>query len=281
MNVLLVGHVCIDNNVSENSSYNGPGSALVYMADYFEDQLHITPGLIAPYGNNFLKYRADLSLLNQPSGEQTLLYKNLTRDNKHRSQQCQHIEAADPVELSKELLAHAATADIICLAPLLPNYSANYVQRLMSAKKPGCITLLSPQGYLRNIDSRGNVYSKEFEAAEEIIPLFDLVVLSEDDHTDAFYHAESWAKLAPRTNIVMTQGSFGASLITQSGATLFGTKPIPESKIIDSVGCGDTFCAAAAHDYLRNHDAARAIKAGNKAAGAKLFRAGPAAATHA
>ncbi len=277
MKVLLVGHVCLDHNVSENSSYVGPGSALVYMADYFQHQLEITSDLLAPYGRDFLQYSGELNLLSQPQGNQTLLYKNLTRDNKHRSQQCEHIEAAEPITLTDELLARAHEADIICLAPLLPNYSLDYVRRLLVAKKPAGISLLSPQGYLRNIDSRGNVYSKEFENAEEIVPLFDLVVLSEDDHTDAFYHASRWAQVAPKTHIVMTQGSFGASLINSEGVENVATNPVPESSVVDSVGCGDTFCAATANAYFHKPDIIAAIRAGNQAAGTKLFRAGPAA----
>lgn len=277
MNVLIVGHVCIDNNVSEKATYHGPGSALIYMADYFHNQLDITPALLAPYGRDFLQYGKDLKLLTDPEGDHTLLYKNITRNNR-RFQQCEHIEAAQPIPLTDQLLSYAREADIICVAPLLPNYPAEYVRQLLSAKKPGCVTVLSPQGYLRNIDSRGHIYSKEFKEAVEIIPRFDLVILSEDDHTAAQRLAGQWARAASsQTYIIMTRGPFGASLITADGVTPVGTKPVPEHKIVDSVGCGDTFSAAAAYSYLQKPDVLAAIKAGNQAAGAKLFRAGPAA----
>ncbi|HVS58308.1 MAG TPA: carbohydrate kinase family protein [Candidatus Saccharimonadales bacterium] len=274
MKVVLVGHVCIDSNTSEQSSYTGWGSSLMYMAAYFRTHTDIDPVLIAPYGADFQKYSKGLCLIATSQGKRTLVYKNVTHDGR-RTQWCDHVNTAKPVPLSKEVRQSVAEADVIVLAPLLPNYSIEYIAELFLTKKPTCLTVLLPQGFLRSVDQRGKVLSRKFEEAAGILPLFDLVVLSEDDVHGDVREAHTWAKLSQKTNIIMTQGAGGASLVMPQGLVRAKTKPIPEEQIIDSVGCGDTFSAAAMISYFATKDVMVAMIAGNEAASAKLCQASP------
>lgn len=269
MNVVLVGHVCVDSNTSERSSYTGWGSSLMYMAAYFRDYTDIHPVLIAPHGTDFQEYAEGLDLLPAAQGEHTLLYKNVTRNN-HRTQWCGSLGAAHPVPITDEVKNCITAADVIIVAPLLPNYTVEYVEKLLAAKKPGCLTALLPQGFLRVIGTGGKVLPREFEEANDVLSLFDLVILSDDDVNGDVQKVQSWAKQNLRTNIIMTQGALGASWVTSKGLVSVKTKPIPREQIVDSVGCGDTFSAAAVLSYFVAPDVTAAVQAGNEAAGAKL-----------
>lgn len=269
MNVVLVGHVCVDSNTSEQSSYTSWGSSLMYMAAYFQTHTDIEPLLIAPHGTDFRKYTEGLQLLPPPQDKRTLLYKNIIREGR-RTQQCYNLNAASPVLLTDGIESRIADADIIVLAPLLPNHTVKYVKKLLAAKKPGCLTALLPQGFLRIVDAGGQVLPREFEEANDMLSLFDLVILSDDDVNGDVQRAQSWAKQHSETNIIMTQGILGASWVTSKGLVPVETVPIPREQIRDSVGCGDTFSAAAVLSYFATQDVTAAIRAGNEAAGVKL-----------
>lgn len=273
MKIVLVGHVCIDKNSSENSSYTGGGSPLLYISRYLAKHFASDPELIAPYGRDFLPFAAGLQLLSPPQDGHTLVYKNITH-NQHRTQQCEHIDTADPVPLTSDMKKCVAEADVICLAPLLPNYPLKYVRDLLATRKPGSVAILSPQGYLRTVDAEGNVSPRDFKEALDILPLFDVTIFSEDDQPDAIATARRWAQDLPVSQIIVTQASRGASLVTATGVTPVATDPVPEDQIVDSVGCGDTFSAAVMMSYAQERDIVTAIRAGNKAARAKLFAAG-------
>jgi len=245
----------------------------MYMARYFErNQPDVDPVLIAPYGRDFLRYTGGLTLMPLPQGEHTLVYKNYSRGG-HRNQQCEYADSAEPVALTEDITERVKRADIICVAPLLPNFSQDYVRDLLSHRQPSAKTVLLPQGYFRTVEADGRVVPREFEEAGEIIPLFDMVILSEDDHPGSHHLTKQWASMSPSSNIVMTLGEKGASWVTSKKVITVETNPVPEDLIVDSVGCGDTFSAAAMYSYYHDGDVLTAIKAGNKAARAKLFQA--------
>jgi len=270
--VVLAGHVCIDANVSEGSSYTSWGSALMYMERYFSgEQPDVEPVLIAPYGRDFVKYAGGLTLLPEPHGDKTLIFKNYSKEGQ-RLQECQNADVTQPPPLTDEVTARLKQADIICLAPLLPNFPADYVKRLLSYRQKTAKTVLLPQGYLRTVEADGRISTGDFEEADKILPLFDMVVLSEDDHPDSSNLTHQWAALAPDARIVVTRGSTGASWVEADHDHLVKTEPVPEERIVDTVGCGDTFAAAAMYEYWRGGDILKAIKAGNTAGRAKLFQ---------
>ena len=275
MNIVLAGHVCIDENVSENASYTSWGSALMYIAAYYKSQNKYNISLIAPYGEDFLPYLNDVSILNTSEGKHTLIYKNVSRYSK-RTQRCENIEYAPPVPLDDNLKKSISEADIIILAPLLPNYSIKYITELLSNKEGGCLTALFPQGYFRNISSSGQVLHRDFHEALGLLPLFDMMILSEDDISGASNFLQLWAQQNPSTKIIMTQGDKGASWVTENEIIHIGTIPVPEEEIVDTVGCGDTFSAAAIHNYFYSRDVKAAIHAGNEAASEKLRHVSPA-----
>lgn len=243
----------------------------MYMAAYFRANTNIDPVLIAPHGSDFRKYAKGLNLLPATRGKTTLLYKNVTHGS-IRTQSCGNLDAAEPVPITSQLRSRMADADIIVLAPLLPNYTVEYIKELLAVKKPGCLTVLLPQGFLRSIDASGQVSPRKFKEVDDVLPLFDLAILSDEDVHGDFCELQRWAKQSLSTNIIMTQGAQGASWVKPTGLASVGTEPIPKEHVIDSVGSGDTFSAAAVVSYFTTKDVVGAIKVGNEAAGAKIRR---------
>jgi sugar/nucleoside kinase (ribokinase family) len=269
MNIALVGHVCIDENVSENVSYVSWGSALIYIATYYRNHTEDTVSLIAPYGRDFLPYANNVHMVNDAQGEHTLIYKN-TSNHGRRIQYCENAEYAKPLPPDDVIKRAITQADIVIFAPLLPNYSIAYVTELLSAKRDNCLTALLPQGYFRHIAGDGRVLHRDFDEASELLPLFDMMIFSEDDAPKAVTILQSWAKQNSGMKIIMTQGDKGASWVRERDVLHVGTKPVPKKEIVDSVGCGDTFSAAAIRNYFYSKDTQAAINAGNEAASDKL-----------
>jgi sugar/nucleoside kinase (ribokinase family) len=271
MKVVLVGHVCIDHNISEHAAYSSWGSAVMHMAHYFRDHAGVEPVVIASRGQDFEPYAKNVTLLPAaPSSSKTLIYKNVTHDGK-RTQRCENSSSAEPAPLGSNAIKAIAEADILVVAPLLPNFSVDYIQRLLGHTKASCLTALLPQGYFRAVTNQQAVAPRTFTEASKIMPLFDLAILSEDDYPDVREAAEKWA--SSHTEIIITQGPHGASLVTPDGFVSVPTHPVPEDRIVDSVGCGDIFSAALILNLFKEKDLVQAIGSGNKAARAKLFTA--------
>ena len=270
MNVVLVGDVCIDHNVSEHTSYSGWGSALMYMAHNFRDQLAINPTLVASYCKDFVGYLADLTIIPAiPDRAKTLAIENISQAG-HRHQRYQNADG-EIDEISPAARNAVGQADIVIVAPLLPNWPASYVCELLSHRQADSLAMLLPQGYFRSASQDGDIHPRQFAEAADIVPLFDLVIFSEEDCPDP----ESEGRLLSRygATIIITQGSKGASQVTEGGLLRVPTEAVAEEDIIDSVGCGDIFGAALAHDYFLHRSVTAAIKAGNTAARARLFQA--------
>jgi sugar/nucleoside kinase (ribokinase family) len=270
MKIVLAGHVCIDLNSSEHASYTNWGSSLMYVAHYLRRESAAEVILIASYGSDFLPYTSEVTMLLPPSEEQTMLYKNDTT-GPHRLWSCEPGGTAEPPEITAEITEQIAAADIICVGPLLPTYSAEYVKKLLAPRRAGSVAILSCQGYLREVTDDGQVRPRDFTQASDVLPLFDMAVLSEDDTPHALETAASWAAAAQSCHIIVTRGSGGASLVTATDRTDVPTHAVADTDIVDSVGCGDVFMAGAVIDYQQNKNIVDALKAGNNAAHAKLF----------
>ena len=211
-------------------------------------------------------------MLNRPHGGPTLVYKNVSRHGK-RTQECENTGYAAPVLLNDNLKKHIAAADIMIVAPLLPNYPTAYVTKLLSNKKSSCLSVLLPQGYLRSVLSNGHVSSRDFYEASGLLPGFDIMIISEDDVPDALSVSQQWARQNPATKIIVTQGDKGASWVRQDSVISVRTQPVPERELVDTVGCGDVFSAACVHNYVSSKDVQTAMAVGNTAARERLHTA--------
>jgi sugar/nucleoside kinase (ribokinase family) len=271
LSVVIAGHLCIDHNRSERATYTGWGSAALYMAQVFREQYGSQVTVLANYGPDILPYLPSVTLMpDVPTEDHTLVYENDSSVAGKRVQHCYNLDAADPLELTDERKQLLASADIVVLAVLLANYDAAHVRELLASCKPSALTILCPQGYFRHVDAAGLVSPRTFAEADDIVKEFDLVVYSEEDYPDAFTAGQAWKRTAPHTQIVVTQGSKGASIVHADQIELIPTIPIPPEEIVDSVGCGDTFAAAVAKVYHETGDLPAAVAAAHQVAAHKL-----------
>lgn len=263
--------MCVDHNTSEHASYTSWGSSVLYMAKYLQDVQAAAPLAISNYGPDLLPYLPGVDMLPaEPNQEQTLVYENDTRVQP-RIWKAHNTEYAGPPQITPTVSEALQEADIVIVATLLPNYSPAYVQELLSYAKPTALRVLCPQGYFRHISPDGLVVPREFAEASEIVPLFNAIIYSEEDHPRAFEIARKWLQYTDDTQIIVTQGEKGASIVGSSATVAIPTTPLGAEEIVDSVGCGDVFAATFMYVYYQTKDPEEAVRAAHKAAAAKLL----------
>lgn len=270
-NTVILGHVCIDHNKAEHATYTSWGGAL-YIPRYFQDHFGSEPAVITSYGPDFEEYIGSFMLYpDRPNMQDTLVFENVMEDGK-RTQYAHNINSS-PEPPTDGIIELIENAEILFVATFIPNYSADYVKEVLSHARPSCLKVLIVQGYLRSVGKDGLVGVRDFPESKDILPNFDIAVFSDEDHPNIEELASKWKKESPSTQLVMTQGAKGASIIEEDGPRNIPTTPIPQSEIIDSVGCGDVFTAALAYHYFKggDNDIASAIAAAHRAARRKLL----------
>ena len=264
MKVLIFGHVCIDNNVLEGKFYTAAGGSAVFInrvLGKFDCQTTIA----APYGRDFLPYAKDVALYPEKSrGENTLIYENIIKNNL-RTQKALNRPDNFNIEITKELADKIKQADIIFIAPLLPNICPDYIRRINDIAKKETLRVLLPQGYFRDFDLENNVIIRKFLEADEVLPFVNVVVLSGEDHPQIKQLAESWAQ-SNNAAIIITLAERGALIVVKGGEKHIPTIPVLPDEIIDPVGCGDVFSAGLAYYYKKSGDIEESTSFANKLA---------------
>ncbi|GAA1000678.1 PfkB family carbohydrate kinase [Subtercola frigoramans] len=295
--VTIVGHVCIDENrADDDSAVDEPnvdslgrggsgdgtnassgsgetrrsaGSPAVFMAPQFSRNSVDDVSVLAPYADDFPSLGAGLDFLNPPQAGTTMLYRNIIEGGLRR-QECQASAAAEPVPLNEAISARLASTDILVVAPLLPTFTADYVRQLAGGVPSHAVTILIAQGYLRDVTDDAVVVKRAFSEHAEILPLFDLVVFSDEDISDALVVARNWSGLYPRVRFVVTQNSAGATIFSAGSATHVAAHPI--DTVGQAIGTGDVFSAEFALSYFHSGDAVAAVAEANVAAADFIVR---------
>ena len=265
--VSIVGHVCIDENVSDDESITRvPGSPAVYMVGEFEQLSDVDSAVIAPFGSDFLELIAGTPLLTQPGDLPTLLYRNLFVDG-HRRQECRNLAGADAAPLDRVTHRRLAHSDIVIVAPLLNTFSAEYIERVFAPVPSTALKVLLPQGYFREVGADHRIRQTGFADCARILPFFDLVIFSDEDCDDALGRAAQWSIENPRTRIVVTQNKHGATLFEAGRRQTVAATPVETVDSLVTIGAGDVFSAHLALAYFASGDLAQAVAQANAAAG--------------
>ena len=268
MNITILGHVCTDSNISEHSSYTGAGSPAMFMAKIYQQFPGVKTQIIAPYGKDFLPYLKNISIYpDLPTGAKTLVYKNLSQ-GAIRTQKALNREYTELLPITDELQVFISASDVLFLAPLTPDYSIQYVNFVMKFARKETIKILLPQGYYRSFDSENNVHQREFKEAEAILPLFDFVVVSEQDHFAVNEFAKDWIRY---TRVIVTKGDKGVAYYHDDKILIVPTKPVHPDDIIDSVGSGDIFSASFGYKYFETKNIQISLEFANNIARQCLF----------
>lgn len=270
MNITILGHVCVDHNFSEGATYKSVGSPALFISRIFGSlpQAHANIRIITPYGPDFNSYQHGLTLYPlTPPNTKTLTYENRSKGNL-RMQKASNRDESNPVPLNDELISIIQSSDIIFFAPLIPNYSVEYIKTVLTYVRNDALKILLPQGYYRDFTDDDEVYPREFTEASELVPLFDFAIVSEQDHHEMLATAKRWSR---DTKVILTIGEKGALFFDDGQSFLVPTRAVPLRDIVDSVGSGDIFSAAFGYEYMRTHDVYGAMEFANAIARQCLF----------
>jgi sugar/nucleoside kinase (ribokinase family) len=143
---------------------------------------------------------------------------------------------------------HLRGAPIVLLAPL-----AREVAPELAAAFPGALVAATPQGWLRRWREDGVVYPGAFEAAGDVLPHLDALILSREDllpppgsaiaglsAAEADAQIAAWARIVPI--VVVTSGAQGADLYLDGKPP--ETFPGYPEREVDPTGAGDVFATA-------------------------------------
>ncbi|HWZ20657.1 MAG TPA: PfkB family carbohydrate kinase, partial [Ktedonobacteraceae bacterium] len=166
-------------------------------------------------------------------------------------------------------------APIVLFGPLDQELSPSFIGHF--PRTQGSIFAATPQGWLRRWDEEGRVWPTPWSAAEDILPLLDVLILSHDDllpfangnRTGADAMLSQWSMQVPL--LVATDGRHGATLFQHGLAERFAAYP---SREVDPTGAGDVFAAAFLVYYHRHHDPRKAVDFANCVASLSIEHVG-------
>ena len=166
-------------------------------------------------------------------------------------------------------------ASVVLFGPLDQELSPAFIS--LFPRHHGTIFAATPQGWLRRWDENGRVWPTPWTAAEEILPLLDVLILSHDDllpfandhRTDADAMLTSWSMHVPL--IVATDGRRGATLLQRGVAERF---PAYSANEVDPTGAGDVFASAFLVHYHRHGDPRKAVDFANCVASLSIEHVG-------
>lgn len=270
MKIVIFGHVCIDKNTSEQSSYVAPGGPAMFMQKIYQQFPDCEVAIVAPYGPDYLPFLQGVNILpDQPIAKATLQFENTSKQGT-RTQKSYHQTELPEVTLTAEIIAKIKQADLIFFAPLLAQFSAQYIAAICAHAPETAYKVLLPQGYYRTVAADHTINLREFVEANQVLSHVDVVIVSEQDHVQMLSQAESWANEYGITSLV-TLGENGAVAFTQGKKQLLPTLPVAADQVVDSVGAGDIFSAGFAYQFVKTHSLAKAGAFANAVARASLF----------
>lgn len=178
----------------------------------------------------------------------------------HQGFRTQYLRSCAPALTYADIPSTWLDAPVLLLAPLAQEIPPALISNL--PRRTGSLLAATPQGWLRRWDADGRVWPTPWEAAEELLPLLDVLILSHDDllpfadnqRTAADVQLASWSTHVPL--LVATDGRHGATLFERGTATHFPAYPACE---IDPTGAGDVFAAAFLVHLHLHHDAHAAM----------------------
>ncbi|MGZ3616406.1 MAG: PfkB family carbohydrate kinase [Ktedonobacteraceae bacterium] len=166
-------------------------------------------------------------------------------------------------------------ASIVLFGPLDQELSPSFIKHF--PRSHGSIFAATPQGWLRRWDEDGRVWPAPWTAAEDILPLLDVLILSHDDllpfadgnRTNADAMLSKWSMQVPL--LVATDGKHGATLFQHGIEEHFPAYPAHE---VDPTGAGDVFAAAFLVYYRRHGDPRKAVDFANCVASLSIEHVG-------
>ncbi len=265
-NVLLIGNLTLDHNISNGNIYDGPGGTVYFAAKTFHN-LGFVPTVISPYGKDFSKYPLEGCNMypSEALYEKTLTFKNIYLSNGERKQEILNTQFSGLGHIWDSVNFDNINFRIVIVAPILDNISGE-LMKLINSKFPKSLKVLLPQGFYRRIDENGKILPHDWKEGDEISKLFDIIVVSEKDWYGIDKMAGIWSNNCKIT--VVTKESKGCSVYQKGKVTDFGGYIVDD--IVDSTGSGDVFAAAFSFMYSKSEDIGVSADFGNATAALSL-----------
>jgi sugar/nucleoside kinase (ribokinase family) len=156
------------------------------------------------------------------------------------------------------------SAPIIHLAPVV-----HEVNPLIARHFPDALSLLTPQGWLRQWDENGNVDCGDWPEARLALEQVSVTILSDEDLQCDQLRIEEFAHAAKL--LIVTHGENGATLYFEGQEHLVDA---PKVELVDATGAGDVFAAAFIVQYHAKHDPVEALRFANQVAANSVTRPG-------
>jgi sugar/nucleoside kinase (ribokinase family) len=252
---LLVGHVAKDLTPSGARL----GGTVAY-AGLTADALGAQVGIVTTCGQDIeLKSLSHIELITHSSDATTTF---INREGP--SGRSQRIQArAEP--LSMDMIPPTwRDAEIVHLAPI-----ADEIDQSIADMLPKNSLCLTPQGWLRKWDVRGDVERKHWSSIAELLASAHAVVCSMEDLGHDPSAPNQMGDHIPI--LVVTRGQYGAWLFVDGTKSNIAGEAVNE---VDPTGSGDIFSAAFFWDLYQGQDPYRAAQFANKLAARSVTRAG-------
>jgi len=256
---LTLGHVTRDLHPDGSFSLGGT----VTFAALTAYRLGLVAGIVTCASPDIIQELAhtlpDIALAVRPTAETTTFVNQYMQGFR-----TQYLQArADALQTTDVPLVWR-DAPIVLLGPLVQEITPELVA--LFRRRSGAIIAATPQGWLRLWDANGRVWPIQWETAEQILPLLDVLILSHDDllpfangnrqEADAMLYA--WSMYVPL--LVATDGRHGATLFRHSVVQHFPAYDVQE---VDPTGAGDVFAAAFLTALYRHGNAEQAVDFAN------------------
>jgi sugar/nucleoside kinase (ribokinase family) len=209
--------------------HTGLGGTVVY-STLTARALGKRPGIVTRYAPELTcpESMKDIPVIHRTS------LKTTTFNNSYSSSGRKQIlhSVADPI--TPDMVPHDwRSSSIVHLGPVANEVDPEIVRHLR-----GKIVGLTPQGWHRGWDSKGNVFFKPWPRAKDILPSASIVIVSREDIMDE----DTWRLYKKYCRIlVITEGSKGCLVRYRNEERHF---PSPEYEEIDPTGVGDIFASA-------------------------------------
>ncbi|MBD3208542.1 MAG: hypothetical protein GF370_03760 [Candidatus Nealsonbacteria bacterium] len=265
--ILLWGDLCIDHNDIKGKKISSPGGSSFYCSKIFKE-LGWKPIIISPRGKDYNKDWLNSTKVypEDPQTENTLIYQNNYNQRGERTLFSKNRQSAFFIDPSSVPETYIKEAEGIVVCPIDNNVGLQHIkdlrQRMGKEKTLACL----PQGFFRSYKENGEVYQDNWKKERDIVPLLDLIFLSEEDGEDLDNKALEWSGLD--AIVVITRAEKGCSVFQNKERVDFPAFEVEE--IVDPVGAGDVFSAAFVYSYLKDNDVKRAARFANATAAISL-----------
>ena len=212
------------------------GGAAAYSSATAKKLEHKT-GVISAVGKDFIHYDKlqDITLIiaREPDGQlskNTTTFQNIYENGVRR----QLIKGVSATICPEHVPDKLCDISIVYLCPVANEIKPSVVQRFNNS-----IIGASPQGWMREWNSKGQVFPRKWDDAPRVLPYIDVLIMSEEDFSSFPEVLEEYAKLVDI--MVITKGEKGSTLYHDGKVKDF---PAFRTNVVDPTGAGDVFATA-------------------------------------